>query len=104
MSEKVVPVPTKAWVSPSSRLLAVQKLKDLGVTAKIDLVELDVTNDQQITTVINHVTNTYGRLDVLINNAGIIRLPSKYDLSAARNTYNEILNVNITSVALITTA
>lgn len=42
---------------------AVQKLKDLGVTAKIDLVELDVTNDQQITAVINHVTNTYGRLD-----------------------------------------
>ncbi|BCR90555.1 uncharacterized protein ACHE_60441S [Aspergillus chevalieri] len=83
---------------------AVQKLKDLGVTAKIDLVELDVTNDQQITAVINHVTNTYGRLDVLINNAGIIRLPSKDDLSAARNTYNEILNVNITSVALITTA
>ncbi|KAL4912959.1 short chain dehydrogenase/reductase family protein [Aspergillus aurantiobrunneus] len=83
---------------------AVQKLKDLGVTATVDLVQLDVTNDQQITAVVEHVVNAYGRLDVLINNAGIILLPSKDDLSAARNTYNEILNVNITSVAIITTA
>lgn len=35
---------------------------------------------------------------VLINNAGIICLPSKDDLLAARNTYNEILNVNIWSL------
>lgn len=42
---------------------AVQKLKDLGVTAKVDLVRLDVTDDQQITAVVDHVTNTYGRLD-----------------------------------------
>ncbi|GFN20603.1 hypothetical protein AtubIFM55763_005674 [Aspergillus tubingensis] len=83
---------------------AVQKLRDLGVTAAIDLVQLDVTKDEQITAVVDKVTSTYGRLDVLINNAGIIRLPSATDLPAARATYNEILNVNITSVALMTTA
>ncbi|PWY76984.1 short chain dehydrogenase/reductase family protein [Aspergillus heteromorphus CBS 117.55] len=83
---------------------AVQKLRDLGLTAKIDLVQLDVTNDQQIIELVDHVTTTYGRLDVLINNAGIIRVPSPDDLSAARAAYNDILNVNITSVAVVTTA
>lgn len=42
---------------------AVQKLRDLGVTAAIDLVQLDVTKDEQITAVVNKVTSTYGRLD-----------------------------------------
>ena len=41
---------------------------------------------------------------VLIKNAGIIRLPSNDDLSSARNTYNELFDVNMTSVALLTTA
>ncbi|THC93853.1 hypothetical protein EYZ11_006666 [Aspergillus tanneri] len=81
---------------------SVQKLRDLGVTAKIDLVQLDVTDDQQIAAVARHVTDTYGKLDV--NNAGIIRVPPQNDLSGARKTYNEILNVNITSVAIVTTA
>lgn len=42
---------------------AVKKLKDLGVTAKIDLVQLDVTNDGQITDVVRYVEGMYGRLD-----------------------------------------
>ncbi|ODM17455.1 hypothetical protein SI65_07130 [Aspergillus cristatus] len=83
---------------------AVQKLKDLSVIAQIDLVQLDVTNDQQISAAVEHVTETYGKLDVLIKNAGIIRLPSNDDISAARAAYNELFNVNITSVALLTTA
>lgn len=42
---------------------AVQKLKDLGVIAQIDLVKLDVTNDQHISAAVEHVTETYGKLD-----------------------------------------
>lgn len=41
---------------------------------------------------------------VLINNPGIIRLPAVDNISAARNAYNEVFNVNVTSVALLTTA
>jgi hypothetical protein len=36
----------------------VQKLKDLGVTAEIDPVELDSTDDQQITAVVLMVNPT----------------------------------------------
>lgn len=108
---------------------ATQKLG--GVTAKIDLVQLDVTNDEQITAAVDYVATTYGKLDgiwvpshksfhqksqdrvfqfnhfstVLINNAGILRRPpSDNNLSGIREIYNEMLNVNLTSVAVITTA
>eukprot|EP00057_Strongylocentrotus_purpuratus_P022429 XP_011676903.1 PREDICTED: retinol dehydrogenase 8-like [Strongylocentrotus purpuratus] len=33
---------------------------------------LDVTDDENISYVVNNVVNTYGRIDVLINNAGLI--------------------------------
>ncbi|KAL1877677.1 hypothetical protein Plec18167_004643 [Paecilomyces lecythidis] len=85
---------------------AVQKLRDMGVTAKIDLVQLEVTNDEQIEAAVEHVSTTYGKLDVLINNAGILRrTPDQNEsLTSIRNTYNEILNVNLTSVAVICAA
>ncbi|GAD94648.1 short chain dehydrogenase/reductase family protein [Paecilomyces variotii No. 5] len=85
---------------------AVKKLRDVGVTAKIDLVQLEVTNDEQIGAAVEHVSTTYGKLDVLINNAGILRRTPEQDenLTNIRNTYNQILSVNLTSVAVICAA
>ncbi|KAE8151105.1 short chain dehydrogenase/reductase family protein [Aspergillus avenaceus] len=79
---------------------AIQKLRDLGVTARIDLVQLEVTNDDQITAAVHHVTTTYGKLDVLINNAGILHQPN----SSLRTSYNNLLNVNLTSTAMVSIA
>lgn len=47
-----------------------------------------------------------GECLVLVNNAGIIKmLPADTsDLQGTRQTYNELLNVNITSVAIVTNA
>ena len=42
---------------------AVQKLHDAGVTAKVDLIQLDVTDDKQIADAAKYVSRTYGRLD-----------------------------------------
>lgn len=42
---------------------AILQLRDRGVTAPIDLVELDVTNDDQITAAVRYVERKYGRLD-----------------------------------------
>ncbi|CAI7661387.1 unnamed protein product [Penicillium palitans] len=84
---------------------AILQLRDRGVTAPIDLVELDVTNDDQITAAVRYVERKYGRLDVLVNNAGFVRLGYQdTELSAMRATYNEYMNVHITSVAVVTRA
>lgn len=42
-----------------------------GVTKQIELVPLDVTNHSQIEVVVAQVLRTHGRIDVLVNNAGL---------------------------------
>lgn len=112
---------------------AAEKLRELGVTAKIEVVELDVTNDEQIEAAVNLVETRFGKLDgecfptslsrcsshsdgapnrgtaatVLINNAGIsgpMRPPPSESLSEMRARYNTVLNTNLTSVAVLTRA
>lgn len=43
--------------------LAISKLREAGVKAKIDLVELEVTNDNHIAAAVKHVDTNYARLD-----------------------------------------
>jgi NAD(P)-dependent dehydrogenase (short-subunit alcohol dehydrogenase family) len=42
---------------------AVNKLKELGVKAEIKVLQLDVTNDEQIEAAVQHVKSKYGKLD-----------------------------------------
>ena len=42
---------------------AIVKLREAGVKANLDLMQLDVTNDDQISTAIKYVETKYGRLD-----------------------------------------
>lgn len=42
---------------------AAEKLRELGVTAKIEVVELDVTNDEQIEAAVSLVETRFGKLD-----------------------------------------
>lgn len=55
----------------------------------IDVVplQLDVTLEEHIQTVFSHVENSYGKLDVLINNAGIF-------LDRKNNSYPSFLDLN----------
>ena len=50
---------------------AAQKLQDEGLD--VEAVQLEVTNDTDIQNLAKHIEDTYGRLDILINNAGIIK-------------------------------
>lgn len=51
--------------------LAIQELRKSGVQAEIDVVELDVANESSIKAAEREVRKQYGRLDTLVNNAGI---------------------------------
>ncbi|KAF9888978.1 hypothetical protein FE257_008148 [Aspergillus nanangensis] len=83
---------------------AAAKLAAEGVQAKIEVIPLDVTNDDQILETVKYVEEKHGKLDVLVNNAGIISIIKDQSLPELRRVTNEMLDVNLTSVAVISTA
>ncbi|KUJ13472.1 NAD(P)-binding protein [Mollisia scopiformis] len=87
---------------------AAQELKDLGVKSEVVPVKLDVTDDGDIQAVLDLITSTYGKLDVLINNAGISPLAhppsSPTSLPSLREAYTYLLNTNLISVYIISKA
>lgn len=68
-------------------------------TTKIALFKADLTNELQVAEMIESVIAAFGRLDVIVNNAGIgtSGLTWKMDLA----TWNETLAVNLTAPMLV---
>ncbi|KAL9110643.1 MAG: hypothetical protein Q9227_004820 [Pyrenula ochraceoflavens] len=86
---------------------AAKKLRELGVLARIEVIDLDVTIDEQIAATANFIKTKFGKLDVLVNNAGVsgpMRPQPSESLSEMRARYNTILNTNLTSIAVLTHA
>lgn len=78
---------------------AVKSITEAGHTASA--VQLDVTSDPSIFAVVEHIRSTFGRLDVLINNAGV--LLDHAGLSA-RELFTRSLEVNAIGAACLTDA
>ncbi|CZR67742.1 related to short chain dehydrogenase/reductase family protein [Phialocephala subalpina] len=89
--------------STSAGSEAIKELQKLGITAKLDVVELDIVNDPTIILAAKSVEEKYGRLDVLINNAAIGMRPKSDSLPDIRENFNTTFNANITSIMTTTT-
>ncbi|KAL9089067.1 MAG: hypothetical protein Q9165_005880 [Trypethelium subeluteriae] len=77
---------------------AVTALCDLAGTGdSVSTVELDVTNDTSVATAASQIEMEHGRLDVLVNNAGIV---SKQ--STARDALRETLAINTIGPVVVT--
>lgn len=81
---------------------AVQKLVALDV--QVTFVELDVTDEKSISRAAQYIADTFGRIDILINNAGIsggnANKPSDTALAVMRTVYN----TNMFGVVAVTKA
>ncbi|KAI9699567.1 MAG: putative secondary metabolism biosynthetic enzyme [Bogoriella megaspora] len=83
---------------------AIDDLKKSGINASIELLQLDVTKDDEIAKAVDTVTANHGKLDVLINNAGISKLVNDSSLHTLRAAYTAIFDVNVSSVACMCAA
>jgi 3alpha(or 20beta)-hydroxysteroid dehydrogenase len=66
--------------------------------AKCSFYPQDVTDEAQWQGIINQVVEEHGRLDVLVNNAGLFRVAAMQDTSL--ELWNQLIAVNQTSVFL----
>lgn len=77
-------------------------LKSQGFAA--DAVQLDLQSDSSIAAAAAHINDTYGHLDVLINNAGVL-LDVTFDRALPlRELYQETFSVNVFGTAILTDA
>ncbi|KAH8810576.1 short chain dehydrogenase reductase [Xylogone sp. PMI_703] len=70
--------------------------------ASVSSVQLDLTSDESIASSVKYVESNFGRLDILINNAGIL-LDSSKDLST-RQLFTQTFSTNVIGTACLTEA
>ena len=70
-----------------------------GVGAEVVAVPGDVARRETIASVVDSAVTSFGRIDVVFNNAGI--MPSGDLLSFAEETWDEVLAVNVKSMYLM---
>ncbi|KZM20430.1 oxidoreductase [Ascochyta rabiei] len=84
---------------------ALKHIKDRSPKGSVSLVQIDADSDASITTAVHRIEQEFGRLDVLINNAGTCKetydgqWPSRNDLRAEFET--NVFGPTILSAALL---
>jgi len=82
---------------------AIQELREKGIASSVEPPIIDVTSDVSIQDAVAVVKRQYGRLDLLVNNAGYAAVPSASDHSHSdwREIYTSVYDTNVTSVGLV---
>ncbi|MCR9248860.1 MAG: SDR family oxidoreductase [bacterium] len=83
---------------------AVKKLKEEGLD--VQFVQLEVTKEDEIDSLVKHIDSTYGKLDVLVNNAGIMHSGEPTGVNTAEivkaDVLKETFDVNFFSLVSLT--
>ena len=70
--------------------------------AKVLSIPTDVTDEKQVTELVERTVADFGAVDILVNNAGICPVVDWDDTDLA--SWNEIMNINLTSMFICTKA
>jgi len=73
-------------------------LKELGTECAA--FQLDVSDEQSVENTMTGIAGRYGRLDILINNAGVVNRKSVMELE--RSDWDHVMNINLTGPFLCT--
>lgn len=81
-------------------LEALNKLKEEGLD--VDYCQLEVINPESIKKAYDYIEKTYGRLDVLVNNAGIFNQHTQDVFNVDINEIKEVVETNFYGALLVT--
>jgi len=82
---------------------SLQKEAPEGTTSPVTPITIDISSDESISAAASKVATDFGRLDVLINNAGI-SLENYSTTSAPRKVWTEVFNINVFGAQVTTEA
>ena len=80
-------------VSPEDAQAFAEKLEGLDVPGSVEAFEADVSNVDQVQALVAEAVRRYGRLDVLVNNAGIETRHSLLETTEA--DYDKVLGIDL---------
>jgi NAD(P)-dependent dehydrogenase (short-subunit alcohol dehydrogenase family) len=86
-----------ADVQPESAGKVAEGIRKKG--GKANAVACDVTSFTQIQSMVDHVMEEAGRIDGLVNNAGIIRMEKLFDVTP--DSWNAVFDVNVTGAFFV---
>jgi 3-oxoacyl-[acyl-carrier protein] reductase len=72
---------------------SVEKIKELG--AECFYIQADLSNTADRKRLVQEIKTEYGRLDILINNAGVAPDPREDMLKASEESFDRIININL---------
>jgi 3-oxoacyl-[acyl-carrier protein] reductase len=80
----------------------VSHLNDLGAGSRLTGVKVDVADSHQVDVSVTEVVEHHGRIDVLVNNAGVLRWGST--TTTSEDDWDLVLDVNLKAVWLMSRA
>ena len=78
----------------------VERISNFG--GNIFYQNVDVTSKKSVNKAVNFIINKYNKIDILINNAGIIR--DKSFMKMTENDWDDVVNVNLKSLFIVSKA
>lgn len=70
-----------------------ERVQEVAASTGCDFIHMDMGNVASVRTAIAKVAEKYGRIDVLVNNAGIFRLEPMLDVT--EETYDLLMDINL---------
>ncbi|MBB5516881.1 3-oxoacyl-[acyl-carrier protein] reductase [Rubricella aquisinus] len=93
----------RKFAAEGARVMVADINGDAATTAASDLnamaCQVDVSNGDSVTAMAHAAIDTFGQVDILINNAGITHLPSLME-DVSEEDFDRVLAVNVKSVYL----
>ncbi|KAM2196722.1 hypothetical protein ACFX1Q_000213 [Malus domestica] len=86
---------------------SVRSMADLEGDSRFYLQELDVVSEESVERVVSNVLEKYGRIDVVVNNAGVhcVGPLAEVPLSALQHTFNtNVFGTLSSNLSLVTSA